>query len=779
MNKKLISMVIVLALVLTLLPVTALAGGKDDRNVAVVVYGETLTDLFFRENWDMDALGKAVKSELENTLAAETLPEVELYLVNKERNLEYHLTNGGVGDASFFSSFQVETGGVIGWLDAVIDWVKDLFGWAVSDIDTVGELYDIYGAYGVKDGTYTLEVRSVAGNQYKVYQPASGNIAVKVDGGKGIFGQHVEYKGYEVTLGEEHYSTGSHWYTLGYDIEFASYKFSAPGIFLEATEPGFRFTSADVGGNPLPGTEFLLVNRDEALNLVKAALTLGKDTFSNAMDEIDNGAFTWEELNVLNYDLLNLDLEGQQINLDYEEAYKLIKTYWALMAASGSEPLKDFMSKDTNIRIPAILKATADENGVVSFTNKSNVTVVWSVEILLEMANLVGKEIAEISDEDILKIVGDFEDSPILKAVLLLVIQEAKQLMVDGIELWNEYGETATEAVNTWIYPILQNDHLLEYAQWAIDHKDWLPFDITIPPVLMDVMEYLPQHGLLTTKMPEGNYIMMEIGVPNGYFHNPLFYTMKMTYNTESSDMRDWVHVTVGNAGLIAPYFAEDYYKQLRDLNLNAEADKVLALINDNRSKELFGSDTPIQDIIEGDADMTARALEMLVSTVYQVSGKTDADPKEAAASLLPYFKSSGGTVQNLLKLCDKIIKTNKSVITDNITVDWKFYTPTTSMRTNAALRFKAFMQELSKAIVTDDKTITGKVNTAVKDTIDKIVNSVDTKNYTEPYVTAAKKAVKDKVSGILSNVLQKAVATVKNTIKTIAGGGKLPIIKW
>ena len=179
------------------------------------------------------------------------------------------------------------------------------------------------------------------------------------------------------------------------------------------------------------------------------------------------------------------------------------------------------------------------------------------------------------------------------------------------------------------------------------------------------------------------------------------------------------------------------------------------------------------------DADMTARALEMLVSTVYQVSGKTDADPKEAAASLLPYFKSSGGTVQNLLKLCDKIVKTNKSVITDEITTDWKFYTPTTSMRTNAALRFKAFMQELSKAIVTDDKTITGKVNTAVKDTIDKIVNSVDTKNYTEPYVTAAKKAVKDKVSGILSNVLQKAVATVKNTIKTIAGGGKLPIIKW
>ena len=131
-----------------------------------------------------------------------------------------------------------------------------------------------------------------------------------------------------------------------------------------------------------------------------------------------------------------------------------------------------------------------------------------------------------------------------------------------------------------------------------------------------------------------------------------------------------------------------------------------------------------------------------------------------------------------MLRLCNKIIKTNKSVITDKITRDWKFYTPTTSIRTNAALKFKAFMQEVSGAIVTDD-TINGKVNAAVKKTIETIVSRVDTKNYTEPYVTAVENAVKSRVSSILSSVLKKAVSTISKDIRIIAKGDPLPIFSW
>ena len=793
MNKKLISLLLVIVMVMSLMPLGVMAadkspaeattvnevtgrepGPKGSEDVAVLVYGKAMSDAIAEKTGAFDTFINTLKGELTNILSGEKLPEVELYLVN-DKNQEYKLTPNAVEDAAFLSSFQMRTSGVLDFLDNVFKWIQDGFGWLISGVDTIGEFYKIYGATDIPEGTYTLEVQKVYSDGYVLREPYGGSVSVRVND------DHVNYVGYEEHLGGHKFSIKADFGLFDIDWDVYTIDFYLPGIYLNTKEPALEFTSDDVGGNALPGTEFFMINREETEKIVKAAMKFGKAAFENAMAEIDSGNLTWEELNILNYDLLEMDREGQQINLDYNEAFKLLQTYWKLIAASAKDPWKDLMSKETDLRLPALLSATADEKGIVRFTENSNVTLTWSVEILLQMAHLVGKEIQDINEKDIAALVADFEDHEILEAITLLVIREAKELMVEGIEMWDDEGHAFKDAVNTYLYPVLQNNDLVDYAKWAIPLAKYIPFidiDEEILNEINSVMDYLPQHGLLTKKMPAGHYVMMETSVPNGYFRNPLFYTMELTWNTENP-LPDWYYCSVGNVGLIAPYFAEDYYKQLRELNLNAEADKVLALINDNRSKELFGSDTPIQDIIEGDADMTARALEMLISTVYQVSGKTDADPKEAAASLLPYFKSSGGTVQNLLKLCDKIIKTNKSVITDEITTDWKFYTPTTSIRTNAALRFKAFMQELSKAIVTDDKTITGKVNTAVKDTIDKIVNSVDTKNYTEPYVTAAKTAVKEKVSSILSNVIKKATQTVKNTIGTIIKGDPLPIFSW
>lgn len=747
-------------------------GPKGDEDVAVLVYGEATSKAIAQKDDAFTTFINALKSSLQGILAGETIPDVEMYLVNDSLQT-YKLTPNAVEDAAFLSSFRMECDGILGWLDDVVKWLQTGFGWLFSGVDTIGDFYKIYGAEDVPEGDYTLMVRSIGRDGYVLREPNSGSCRVHVGD------DHVNYVGYEEPLGKKEFEIDIDWWIIDIDVDLASVEFSLPGVYLSTAEPALEFTSADVGGNALPGTEFLMVNRDETLNLVKAALKLGKDTFTNAMQEIDNGAFTWEELNILNYDLLKLDQEGQQINLDYEEAFKLIKTYWALLAAAGDEPLKEFMGTDTDIRIPAVLQTTADENGLVRFSEDSNITLTWSVEVLLQMAHLVGKEIQEIDDQDILDVLGNFEDSPILESILLMVIREAKELMVDGIEMWDDSGKAAKDIVNTYLYPILQNDHLLEYADWAMELAKYIPFvDISIPEEIDTVMEYLPQHGLLTRKMPAGHYVMLETGVPDGYFRNPLFYTMELIWNTEAKYVYDWCYCSVGNVGLIAPYFAEDYYKQLRELNLNDEADKVLQFITNGQTEKLFGSDTPVWDIIEGDADMTARALQMLVGTLYQVTGQT-ADQAKAVETLLPYFKASGGTAQNMLKLCDKIVKANKSVITDKITKEWKFYTPTTSIRTNAALKFQAFMKEISNAIVTDDTTITGRVNARVKDTIDKIVARVDTNNYTEPYVTAVEKAVKSKVSDILSNVLQKAVATIKKDIKAIAKGDPLPIFSW
>ena len=232
-------------------------------------------------------------------------------------------------------------------------------------------------------------------------------------------------------------------------------------------------------------------------------------------------------------------------------------------------------------------------------------TMVWSLEILVRMAGLVGKNIGDITSDDILKQFGNFDDSKMIKAILVLVIDEAKNLLEHADELWDENGEVAADLVNEWIYPMLQNDNLIDYAETLINYADGMkiPFvgEINIPKEVRTIMEYLPHHGLLTSKMPDGNYVMLETGVPSGYFHNPLFYTLNIVrdksnvYNTYAGS-----HVSVGNVGLIAPYFAEDFYSWLRTTNFNGETDKLLNYITFNQTEKLFGTSTPIQDVMSG-----------------------------------------------------------------------------------------------------------------------------------------------------------------------------------
>ena len=95
--------------------------------------------------------------------------------------------------------------------------------------------------------------------------------------------------------------------------------------------------------------------------------------------------------------MLQWDSDAMQISLNEANAYKLLQTYWALVSASGKDPLLKFMNADTNIRVPAILKATADQSGVVRFTEDSNVTLVWSLEILIKMGNTALQ--SDIADE--------------------------------------------------------------------------------------------------------------------------------------------------------------------------------------------------------------------------------------------------------------------------------------------------------------------------------------------------------------------------------------------
>lgn len=726
-------------------------GPRGDEDVAVMVYGKSIADAVYKADYGFMDFVNALKAELQGWLANEKLPEVELYLVN-DKGQEYKLTPNAVEDAAFLSSFHFDAGGILGWLDYVVDFIQVAFGWLISGIDTIGEFYKIYGATDVPEGDYTLQVREIRGEGYTLHQPETGSCRVHVGDG------HVNYVGYEQVLGDYTFNISVDLWLFEIDVDVLSISFSMPGVFLDAEEPGFTFKSADMGGNGLPGTEFVLVNRDETEKIVKAAIALGKDTFTNAMNLVGTEGFTWEELSILNKELLLWDSEAQQITFNDAQAYKLVETYWALAEASALMPITDFLSDDTDIRLPAILCAVSDENGYVHFTEDSNVTLIWSLQVLLDMGNIV---LSKVDESDFTE--GMF-DNPVTEAIVNFVIELAAGAAEQGVEFWDENGELIDGVINDWVYPVLQNDNVMQAAKDAVI---WFVED-DMTDEMEKIISLMPTHALLTPKMPAGHYIMMETDVPDGYFRNPLFYTIELIWNTESQNTADWCYATVGNLGIIAPYYAEEYYDYLRDFDLAAAADDVLNYITGGRVGTL------LEDTLSGSLDVTAESISFFTNVIYNYMGGSlvYSSQEELAQALTDYLYAYGRTAQNMLMFANKIVKEAKGVITDNIDENWTFYNISTSRRTNIALHVKALLQGIADSIVTDGSDL----NTAAQDTINGIADSIDTSNRILEETTEIINAIEETVEEIVEEIVNTVIDTVLNIAKGfIIWWGKRP----
>ena len=757
MKKKLISLLLVLALVLSAFPAVVFAADEEsnvnpatgrepgpagNQKVALMVYGETISDAIMKSGYDIDDFWAALKSEAQGILANEKLPELEVYLVN-DQNQEYRLSPSDGTGASMVNSFRLRSSGLLGWLEYVFDWLTDFYDWILGDVPTFGQLYKIYRVDNVPSGDYTLEVRKISGDGYKLWQPSSGSTRVHVGT------DSMNYIGFEQSLGSHEFKVEVDLWLIDFEVEVASIDFAMPGVFLRSEKPGFSFTSADLAGNVLPGTEFMLINREETLKIVKAALALGKDTFTNAMNLVGTEGFTWDELNALNYDLVNVDLEGQQISINQEQAYKLLETYWMLIEASAKQPIQDFMSDETNIRLPAILKATADGNGIVRFTEDSNCTLTWSIEILFKMAGIVNEELQGFElDPD------TFENEN-LQALSELILDVMKIVMENGTKVFDEYGNIITGVVNDWIYPILQNDSMMAFAKNLL--VKYVGKD-NLSERQMSMLDLLPTHALLTKKMPAGHYIMLETGVPKGYAHSPLFYTITIDWNTEAENMRDWCYVNVANLGVITPYFAEDYYTFLRTNSLTAEADKILNLITDGKTGTL------IQDTLNGRNDITATTILYQASIIYNYMGgnKVYASEQELVDALNQHLYAYGRTAQNLLMFGNQVAQKAKNVVTCEITPDWTFYTATTSPRANIALRVKALVEGFAAAV---DTTGGNAVTEFIKESAEKVAEAIDTTNYIAEQVEAVKEQVQDAVSTVAQKAIKAAVRIIGNII--------------
>ena len=760
MRKRIISIVLAVAMILCLIPIGVLAADGDstvnpatgreqgpagDVPVAVMVYGDNITKLSTTPGLGFSDFIDAVKEEIKNVAGNNNVPEVEMYLVNKDGQ-EYKLTQENASETAFIASFKYRSegdGGITGWF---VDLVQSAYELLFNDFDQVESLYRIYGAKNVPEGEYTLEIRSIADDGFKLIKPETRELKVTVEKSA----TKTCYVGFESMVGMLDLTIPI------FDATFYKAIMTMPGVFLQSSDPGIEFTSANLGDQPVPGSEFVMVNRDETEKLIKAFYGLGKDTFESAMSLIGTEGYTWKELSILYNEVLKWDSENAQISIDGKNAYKLLGTYWSLMQASAKEPLLNFLKDDTELRVPAILAATADENGVVHFGPDNNVTLIWSLEILQKMGGVAFSKIEEYG------LIDELFPDPMTGAIIKFVIKLGKSYLGSDNMLWDADGNLKKDFINGTMYLLLQNDNIMEFAQ---DKLNWIVGD-NLTEEEKEFLKLLPDHALLTKKMPAGKYILLETSVPDGYFRSPFFYTVDLEWHPEAKYARDWYYASVADLGLIAPYFAEDFYDWLRNYDFKVEADKVLNYITDDKTGDL------IAKTLTGENDITKYTITYFSNILYNYMGGSLLYNSELdlAKDMTKHLYAYGKSAQNLLQFGDQVATRSKSVVAGQLTKDWIFYNYSTSLRTNSALKTQKILNGVAKAI---DTTEDHPVTSAVKSTIQKIADKIDTTNRIKDQVTNIQNKISSFFSDIGSKIGNKVLDGVFNALKTVLGWSK------
>lgn len=807
MRKRLLSVLLVVAMVLTLMPMAVFAADNDgapagSATVAVPVYGKFIADIINDPTLDLQKLSQKLKTAAQDVIAGAKIPDVDMVLVSDD-GYEYPLVNNGASDANFLTSVCLEADGMMSMGADAVKTIQDFIGKMISampgmdTLDSLNQFYKLYGAENVPAGEYTLKVKAIRTDGYVLIQPESGSVRVNVVDGR------VNYVGYKKVLAE--FDTAAKlkeslyavadklgvladgakavvdkmmaapdkavelvnsvpgfgdllnrmmpgWSDL---LKLPVVTVSLPGVFLTTRDPGFSFTSADFGGNPLPGCEFLMVNREETEKIVKAAVAMGQETFQNAMSLVGSEGFTWDELNFLKADIVAMDEETQQLSFNPDQIIKLLGTYWALFEASANEPFNKFMSAETDLRLPAILKAVADENGLVTFNEDSNITLTWSVQILIKMGHLTAQMIedAEIPE-------NAFENES-LQSVVELILKVSKVAAKYGEKFIDESGEVVTNLLNDWVYYLLMNDDLASAGRDILERFGMMDEDT------LSLLDLLPTHALLTAKMPTGHYILFETKTPEGFTRSPLFYTVVVTWNTESEDVRDWCYVNVANLGVIGPYIAEDLYTTVRNTSYVAKADELLNQFTGGKSGTL------LQNIFTGKVagtgetfDMSALAIAYQANLIYNsLGGKNIYESEQACAdALAKYLYAHGRTYQNMLMFSYEVAVKSKAVITSEITPDWMFYTPSTSIRTNIALKAKAIGQKIADGIYAGDS----KLLSGTKDALNSIVDKIDTSNHVQPILNKIQAKIQETTTSMVTKAIENTTSAVKGLLSRL-----------
>lgn len=549
------------------------------------------------------------------------------------------------------------------------------------------------------------------------------------------------------------------------------------GLWLNREDPFIGFANEDLGGNPIKKTvadekaQFVMVDRDELINVMEAMIGVGKDVFTNTVNGLkevyknenpNDNLPTWDEFTALHKDVLSLDTTGETPQVQFD-AKSLLKVVWIYVKMMDVPSVWDnFLAKD--VRLPAILMATPDDNGVVKVSEDSNVTLVWMLDALINIADVSQEALADIGEqlrengaiEDVVGAVfeGAELDNPELKQLLINVLTWVAENTAEGsktvVEILKATAEPVKGVINEWIYPLLQNDALFHLVGQFLEVKDGSG----------------KMHGILTDKMPDSYYLLLQKKAPESYLINPMVYTVKLDWAEDG-----WVYAKIANLGIILPYFAEDYYTFLRNNSIAKTSDAILNRISNGKYETL------IQDIISGKLNATEQVVTASATGIafqswimYNFMGgrlvyKGEDGQTALQNDLVKWIKAKGNTAQNLLGFGNEIYQRSKAVVTADLTLTenkdpedmWAFYNASKSIKENIVAQATAIMKGISGSIVTDGS----KVNGAVKDAIDKVIEGaakIDTTSKLAAAVDQARQKVTETVTKVATSLITTAI---------------------
>ena len=738
-TKKLLSLLLAIAMMLSLAPLSVFAA--DDPapaepteevgtgTVIAVVYGKVMNDTLeglLNEQSDKPLFNP---SRFIVLLKDDGFASGLKYAFDTVPNVDFALENAAGEQFSLTPDSQIKGS----------EYIEDLTTGKQlkEDLDEIGVSKDLIHALDgngltvykaeVPAGEYTFSVNSIdepyglANNDY-----LTQTVEVKADETV-VVGESKTLNGYMTE------NQGSLFRPKYVDVD---HSLTFTGFWLRKETRGFTFRTTDVAEDAVAGSEFVLINRDEIDAILQILISLGKDLFESGLQNVSELKF--DEVVALHQGLIKQGEDGM-IALDAEKAQEVMQAYlaFAMGIVEDANVKEKFIttaedgSFKLNAPLPAVLAATSNADGVVSFTEDNNITLTWMLSIVNQLLEKAGDAL-NLDDNwmNMLDLLGKLSDKP------------------NPDDYAN--GESDLEYIaKKWIYDTAYD------AAYAL----------------------LKNFGVVGEKMSNGHYLMFQYSVPEGYQRSPLVYTLDIEWVTPSN-----VYVKVADLGIVGPYFAEGFYDFVRGTNYEGPVAKALGMAaNGYGTAYTFSNGNlyltqKLHDIMTGkieDAKVKGALTAYLADATYRVLGLNLLYSTKVGLmqGYNDYLKQNQQMNLDLQAYVNKLAKKAKAVYTADLTpvenedgsVDyWTFYTLDSSPTLTATKLINQSTKNIAAAMPEGSEKQAGVLQNGA--TISNIVNKVGTR------IEEANKKVAQNIQSALTKAFGDIGAKLKEGVTKLVG---------